>query len=125
MEGNFTLAELDSFKLRLRDILSDAISETRFIEQVQKLQLAVEDKITKVTETVQNVAKRYGLSEKLMNLIIHNMVEEGNLNRYGLANGVTYLAHSMENPDAQYEVEKIGNLIIQMERNEWGKFVAA
>lgn len=118
-------AELESFKLRLRDILEDAISETRFIEQVQKLQLAVEDKIPEVTKTVQNVTKRFGLSEKMNDRIIENMVNEGNLNRYGLANGLTFLAHSLEDPDRQYEVEKYGHQIIMMKRDEWGKFIAA
>ena len=53
------------------------------------------------------------------------MVEEGNLNRYGLANGLTALAHDLDNIDAQYEVEKMGAQVIEMSRTEWGKYVAA
>ena len=47
------------------------------------------------------------------------------MNRYGLANGLTALAHSMENRDAQYEVEKMGAKVIEMSRTEWGSYVAA
>lgn len=119
------LAELDAFKLRMRDIIKDALNPQKFQEYLLKMQGAAEDKIRNVNETVANITKRFGLSEKHNDLIINNMVEEGNLNRYGLANGLTALAHDLDNIDAQYEVEKMGAQVIEMSRTEWGKYVAA
>lgn len=118
-------AELESFKLRFRDILTDMMNQKHFIEQCNFLKIAVDDKISNVTETVQNITKRFGLNEKHNGLIIQNMAEEGNINRYGLANGLTALAHSLENIDAQYEAEKMGSIVINMKRSEWNKYVAA
>jgi len=118
-------AELDSFKLRLRDIMADAMSEARFTEQILKLRGAVEDKIENVTETVMNVTKRFGIAEKFNDKIITNMAEEGNMNRYGLANGITALAHVLDSVDAQYDVQKYGSAVIDMSRNEWGKYHVA
>jgi len=118
-------AELESFKLRFRDIMADMMNQKNFIEQCNLLKLAVDDKILKVNDTVANVTKRFGLSEKHNDLIINNMAEEGNMNRYGLANGITGLAHSLTNIDAQYEVEKMGSMVINMTRSEWNKYVAA
>lgn len=118
-------AELESFKLRLRDIMAEAVSIQRFEDEVNKLKSAVDDKITNINDTVQNITKRFGISQGYNDSIIQNMVEESNLNRYGLANGITALAHKIENPDIQYEVEKIGSMIINMTRNEWGKYQAA
>ena len=118
-------AELESFKLRLRDIMTEAVSIQRFEDEVNKLRGAVDDKITNINDTVQNITKRFGISQGYNDSIIQNMVEESNLNRYGLANGITALAHKIENPDTQYEVEKIGSMVINMTRNEWGKYQAA
>lgn len=118
-------AELESFKLRFRDILADMMNQKKFVEQCNFLKLAIDDKITKVNETVANVTKRFGLSEKLNDMIINNMAEEGNMNRYGLANGLTYLAHSLDNIDAQYEVEKMGSVVINMKRSEWNTYMVA
>ncbi len=118
-------AELEAFKLKFRDVIADALSQKNFIEQVNKLKDATEDKIVNVTETVSNVTKRLGLSEKHNNIIIQNMAEEGNMNRYGLANGLTFLAHSLDNIDAQYEVEKYGSQVINMTKTEWNKYAVA
>jgi len=118
-------AELESFKLRFRDIMADMMSQKHFIEQCNFLKLAVDDKISNVTDTIANVTKRFGLSEKHNDMIINNMAEEHNMNRYGLANGITALAKSMDNIDAQYEVEKYGSMVINMKRSEWNKYVAA
>ncbi len=118
-------AELESFKLKFRDILKEMMNQKHFIEQCNFLKLAVDDKITNVKDTIQNVTRRFGLSEKHNDMIINNMAKEGNMNRYGLANGLTALAHSMENIDAQYEVEKYGSMVINMKRSEWNKYVAA
>jgi len=118
-------AELESFKLKFRDIMIDAMKPERFEEELAKLKGAVDDEIRKPETVVRNVTKRFGLSEKFDEQILGNMIDEKNINRYGLFNGITALAKSIEDVDKQYEVEKIGGMIINMTKNEWGKFAVA
>jgi len=117
-------AELESYRLRMRDVLADALTETSFETQVAKLQDAVEDKILKPNKTVENVTKRFGLTQDQGESILSNMVNELNLNRYGLANGITHLAHETKSIEEQYAMEKLGNDIIELKPDEWEILVA-
>ena len=118
-------AELESLKLVFRDIVKATLNEKVFMAEVNKLKGAVNDEIIKVESTVENVTRRFGLSQDYNNAIVENMVVEKNLNRYGLFNGITALAKQIEDVDKQYECEKIGGMIINMTKSEWGKYVAA
>lgn len=117
-------AELQSLRLRTRDIISNAISGDLFPSMVAKLQEATGDIITKPVETIENVTKRFSLSASLNEMVMENMAREQDFSRYGLANGITALAHKLDNLDAQYEVEKVGSRIIELTSKEW-KEVAA
>lgn len=83
------------------------------------MKAAAEDRIEKPQAMMKNVTQRFGLSEDHGDMILSNMIEEGNLSRWGLANGITALAKSIENMDRQYEYEKLGNAIIELPKSEW------
>ena len=121
-QNDTVMAELETFKLKFRDIIQHAMLPETFEAELQKLRGAVEDEIRKPETVVRNVTKRFGLSEKFDEQILGNMIDEKNINRYGLFNGITALAKSIEDVDKQYEIEKIGGLIINMSRTEWGKY---
>jgi len=112
-------AELDAYQLIIRDVLANALTQTAFDNQLNKLRRASGDEITKVTKTVQNVTKRLNISEMYQDSMIENIYTEGNRSRYGLANSITHLAHQIENPDEAYEFEKMGNRIIELSPKEW------
>ena len=113
-------AELKAFQLKLRDILKDALSETVFQNQLLKMRAAVDDKIVDLPATVENVTKRFLLTEGDGKKILTNMVAEGRSNhRWGLVNGITALATQIENPDRAYEFEKLGNKVLNLKPVEW------
>ena len=111
--------ELAGYQLRLRDVLNNALTKGSFNEQVRKLQGATTDKVTNIVDTVQNVTKRFMLSENDGKFIIQNMTENKEASRYGIANGITALAHDIENPDRQYQMEKLGSQIIDLSPSDW------
>lgn len=111
-------ADMHAFQLKLRDILKDATSEISFQKQIEKFKVAAGDIITKPETVVKNVTKHFNMNESLSELILGNMVQDGNLNRWSLANGITALAHDMD-ADKAYEVERIGNQVIELNPSEW------
>jgi len=113
-------AELESYRLRMRDILRHALNETAFNERLLKLRKADSDKIEKPVGTVENVTKRYFLSEKENESILTNLMGRGEQpSRWGLTNAITALAHKQENLDRQFEYEKIGSDLIELKPSEW------
>lgn len=111
--------ELEGYQLRLRDVIQHALTKENFQKEVDKLKGAASDQITKVTETVENVTKRFGLTKTEGSDIIQNMVMSGDSTRWGLANGLTAMAHKFDNPDRQYHFEKIGSEIIDISPSDW------
>lgn len=112
-------AEIDSLRLRMRDILTYELSEETFKIEMEKMRASADDKIFSVQKTVENVTKRFNISNKFQDYLISNMVEEGNLNRWGLSNSITALAKEFDSADIQYEMEKIGGKIIDLSKSEW------
>lgn len=111
--------QLETYQLQLRDVIKHALTDEEFMKTVKALKEAREDKIENVTRTVENVTKRFSFSEKDGEKMMTNLIQEGEINRYGLANSVTALAHSIENPDNQYKVEGIGAQIIELSSKDW------
>ena len=51
--------------------------------------------------------------------IVQNMAEEGNINRYGISNGLSYLAHSVKSIDRKYELEKNSYDMLNISDAQW------
>jgi len=118
-------AELESYRLRIRDVVRHALQESVFSERIEKLREAVTDEIPKKTvkKTIENVTKKLSIKEDEIDNIFANIASEGDYSRYGLANAVTALAHE-SNADDAFEYERAGNTIIELNPTEW-KVLAA
>jgi len=113
-------AELESYRLRMRDILKHALSEAEFSNRLVLLRNADSDKIEKPVGTVENVTKRFLFSENENESILNNLMTRGEQpSRWGLSNAITALAHKQDNLDRQFEYERIGNDIITLKPSEW------
>lgn len=118
-------AELRSYQLRLRDVMADALTESRFEAQTRKLVQAAEDRLEKPQENVQNVTRRYELGEDWADRILGRVVEEKDLTRWGVANAITAESQGVEDRDRQFDLEEIGYRIATMGRSEWKELVDA
>ena len=116
-------SEIGTFKLKLRDVIKNALSEVKFQDQLAKMRIAADDKIPDIPKTVENITKRYMLTENEGRKVITNMVADGNSTRWGLINGITALAHDIESRDKQYEIERLGQRIVDLKPNEWQEIV--
>lgn len=112
-------AELESYRLRIRDLIAHALSEEELDKLVRPLKAAAEQPFSRPTPVVENVTKRFGLTEVESLLALENLIEDHDYTQYGLANSITKLAHSLESLDRQFEVEGIGGQIINLSKADW------
>ena len=113
------IADQKAFTLKLRDTIGAALNETTFGEMIVAMKLAVEDTITRPEQTIKNVTKRFELSDEMGDLILGNMIQEGNLNRWGIINGITASAKNVESQDRQYDLERLGHQVLTLPKTEW------
>jgi len=115
--------DLEAYQLRMRDVIQNSLENNTFTSYIDKLRGAVEDRIEMVTPVVKVVTRRFGIEQSHEDRMVENIMKEGNLNRYGLSNSITALAHSIESPDRQYDVEGIGSKIIELTPREWSLII--
>lgn len=122
------LADVQAMKLRMRDVIANALTEVSFAKALQSFREAANDEIENPQRTVENVTQRFGFSEEtkgsILKGLIHESTVQGSINRWGLANSITALAHDIENPDRAYDMEKIGNDIIELSPSQWKELSA-
>lgn len=111
--------EMEAFQARLGDIFRHAVTDDAFQEIIRKIQRTTDDKVTKPNTLIQNVTRRFQLTDDQGERILANMVDDGNMNRYGLLNGITRLAAEIEDVDTAYELEKLGTDVINLKKSEW------
>lgn len=122
-------ADIEALRLKIRDTMKNFLTEETFAGEIEKLRAATEDGISKrkVQKVIENVTKRYNmLGDNDQEGILGNLIDSGDLTRYGLANAVTALAHDLEGKqDKQYDVERAGQMIIELKPTEWQVLSAA
>lgn len=122
LQSDTLQAESKALQLKVRDVLTHALTEAAFQKEVVKIRRTLDDKVERPETLVENVTKRYDgvLLQSDRELILANLVDEGNLNRYGLFNAITSLAKKDGiEADKAYEYEKLGGQIIELKPSEW------
>lgn len=125
------IAELESFKKRLRDIFLYCLKQSYFESIVTKMRNATEDKIENVNETIGKVTKRFFMTDKEGEKILINIGKElgkvginATANRWMLSNSITALAHDIEDQERQYEYEKTGWNVLSLPKKQWQEVCA-
>jgi len=119
-------SELNTISLKSRDALEEAINGDWFSRELAKIKASAEDVIAKPIDTVEKTVKLLGLPDFAKDSMLSNLIKGGDLNRWGLANAVTALAHddAFKEPDKAYFVESLGQLVISMAKKDWESLVA-
>ena len=112
-------ADLKSFTMKLSDIVAYSLQIAQVEALYAPLKTAAGVKVEKPEETIQNITKRYGLKDHESQHILRNMLSENNWSKYGIINGVTNAAHITESADRQYDLERIGNDILDLPASQW------
>ena len=113
-------AEDRAFLLKLKDIVTSILDETRFAQIVATLEKSSEAKITgRVQEVVELTAKNYALNDGEQESILKYLIEGGDLSKYGLSNAITRASQDISSYDRATQMEGIGWNVVTMPENQW------
>jgi len=114
--------------LKVRDMVRAVVDATRFAAQVDKLKQLADPtaKITgTITQAVEVLANKVGLSDAMRPSILTSLAEGGELTAWGLINAVTAQAHKTDDYDHAVELEGIGGQLINLPANDWRDILQA
>jgi hypothetical protein len=122
-----TLQAIDNtFKLKLRDLVRNAISITTFREAVEDLQVAKTSIIAgNPVKAVELTSKAIGLNESESGLVLSHLIRSGDLTKFGMVNAVTRTAEDVDSYDRATEIERLGSSVLYLPQNTWREVATA
>ena len=122
-----TLQAIDNaFKLKIRDLIRNAISITTFRNAIADLQASKNDPIAgHPAKAVEVTAKAIGLSGDESSLVLNHLIRSGDLSRFGMLNAVTRTAEDIESYDRATEVERLGSSVLYLPQTTWREVATA
>jgi len=114
-------ADNRAFLLKIRDTVRHAFDEIKFVEEIERLKAATEREIppAKIQDTVEEVTRRFSLTQGEGENVLGFLIRDGDLTQYGMANAVTSFANTVESYDRAVELERIGGQVIDLDPKEW------
>jgi hypothetical protein len=112
-------SDIRTAKLMLRDVVEGSLDRAKFLTKLDLLKGAASDGIANPVALVERVTKRFDFSDAEGANILNNLVKGGESTRWGLSNAVTAMAHTIENPDRQYEIERAGWDVVALSKSDW------
>jgi Domain of unknown function (DUF932) len=122
-----TLQAIDrAFKLKVRDLVKNAIDISTFNQAVADLQGTKSNLITGNTvKAVEITAKAIGLAEDEASLVLNHLIRSGDLSQFGMVNAVTRTAQDIESYDRATEIERLGSSVLYLPTSTWREVATA
>ncbi len=116
----------DAFKLKVRDLVRNAISISTFQNAVGDLKIAKSNLITgNPVKAVEVTAKAIGLTESESGLVLNHLIRSGDLSKFGMLNAVTRTAEDIESYDRATEIERLGSSVLYLPQSTWREVATA
>jgi Domain of unknown function (DUF932) len=116
----------EAFKLKIRDLVRNAISITTFNEAVADMQGTKSNLITgNPVKAVEITAKAIGLHQDESSMVLNHLIRAGDLSQYGMLNAVTRTAEDLESYDRATELERLGSHVLYLPTNTWREIATA
>jgi hypothetical protein len=105
---------------QVRDVVKAVFDRSKFEALVDKIKGATADEIKgDPIKVIDLSAKKFGFNEGERKGILRNLIEGGELTRFGLYNAITRTAQDLDDYDRASEFEQAGGKVIELNRNEW------
>jgi hypothetical protein len=117
-------AELESYRLRVRDAMDDSLSDESVENLLSNLNRKAEQPVEQPIAAIENVTKKYSLTEDEKESLMNEYMQLGHPNRWGITNAITATAQKVD-ADRAYDLEKLGNEIAFMPNDDFKNLVAA
>lgn len=116
-----------SFWSQVRDVVRGTLTSRAWLAgEVRKLQNATTEMMTRpVPEVIEVSQKRFGFSEGEGRTLLDRLVKGGDFSRYGFYNAVTNMTQSVDQYDRRIDIERIGQLVVEMPQVKWREIAEA
>lgn len=119
-------AEDRAILLKVRDMVTAAVDQTKFDEQLIRMRALTSVKVTgNPVKAVEVLAQKIGMSEAEQGGILRSLIDGGDLTAWGVLNAVTAQAHTATNYDRAVDLETAGGALLAMERDAWKEVLEA
>lgn len=123
-----TLAKDDeAFFAKLADVMRAAVDETKFNEFLVQMRLAASsEKMERPKEAMEELGKKFNVSEGEGESILAHLIEGADLTAYGALNAFTRTAQDVSSYERSMELEDAGGKILAMAgTQEWTRVATA
>ncbi len=123
-----TRRKLDAaFFAQVGDVIRGTFSDKGFREAVAAIQEAADAKIESrdLPAVVELAADRFALPKENRPSILRNLIERGELSRWGLASAITAEAGRIEDYELANDFEQVGGKVIELAKNDWAEISSA
>ena len=113
-------ADDQALLLKVRDTLAAALDNGRFQAWLQKLQATTEQKLEgDPVKAIEVLGQKLALNLEERASVLRNLIDGGDLSRFGLINAITRTAETTESYDRASEFEAFGGLVLNLPATEW------
>lgn len=107
-------ADDKAYFMKVQDIISAAVDETKFMLTVDKMRQAKSIKTgDNPVETVEVLGYKYLLNKNERASVLRHFIMDGNFSQFGLVNAVTRTSQDVEDYNRATELERIGGTILE------------
>lgn len=115
-----------AFWLQVQDVVRGAVNRDIFQAHVNRLSETTAQMIEgDPVKAIESVSSAFVLSKEQNSSILKNLITDGDLSRWGVANAVTKLANTTESYEEATRLESIGGKIIDLSERDWKKISKA
>ncbi len=116
-----------AFWMKVRDVAAASFNEVQFRQMVGRLEEVAGQKIesNNFEKVVEVTTSRLSLPEGSRGSILRNLIEGGDLSRYGLLNAVTSVANDTKDYELATEFERAGGKILELPAQTWREISTA
>lgn len=115
-----TRQAIDSaFMRKLRDTVAAAAQQATFTKILDRWKEATGRTVADPIGAVQEIQKRYTLTDGDRKGILSHLISGGDLSQYGIVNAVTRYSQDVEDYDTATDLEKIGGTLIDLAPGDW------
>jgi len=118
------VANMKALGLMARDAVAAAVDQAKFLQTVEAMRTAKGDKAENPMVAIKNLPRVFGLTEAQAGIVVQDVTMHGDWSRYGIAQGLTFLAQQIDNRDRAYELEKTGYELMTS-GSGWGEVLKA
>ena len=113
-------ADDQALLLKVRDTLAAALDSERFAAWLERLQNTTEQRLEgDPVKAIEVLGQKLSLNLDERASVLRNLIDGGDLSRFGVINAVTRTAESVASYDRASDFEAFGGLVLNLPANDW------